>query len=64
MMNLHISGEQCQNHKLTEEDVLYIRKCNNMTNVELSKKFNVSHTTISDVKLHRTWKQLKRYADL
>ena len=35
-----------------------------MTIKELSIKFNVNRNTISDIVHHRTWKQLKRYAEL
>lgn len=61
---LHLSGEDCSWSKLKEEDVLYIRQCNNMSNKELAEKFNISMRTIYDIKRNATWKQMKRYADL
>ena len=37
---------------------------NDYTIKEIAEKFNVSRATITDIKLNRTWKQLKRYAEL
>lgn len=62
--NLHRTGEQCSYSKLTEEDVLFIRGNKELNISQLSKKFGVSRSTISDVIHLRTWKQLKRYAEL
>lgn len=62
--NLHIKGEQCSYSKLTEKNVIYILQNMNIPNRILGKKFNVSPSTINDIKKRRTWKHLKRYADL
>lgn len=61
--NLHLMGSRCSWSKLNEEKVIYIRNSNLSCN-ELAKKFNVSERTIRDVKNYKTWKQLKRYAEL
>ena len=55
--NLYKKGENCTWHKLTQNDVLYIRQ--NYPKIkrnELAKRLNVSPNTISDVFYHRTWK--------
>ena len=62
--NLHLCGEKCSYSKLTEEDVIFIRSHNKMSIKQLSEKFGVHRSTISDVIHFRTWKQLKRYAEL
>lgn len=62
---MHLCGEKCPWAKLHKNDVIYI--LNNypkMTIKELSSKFNVNRNTISDIIHNRTWKQLKRYAEL
>jgi hypothetical protein len=61
--NLHFTGSRCSWSKLNEEKVIYIRNSNLSYN-ELAKKFNVSERTIKDVKNYKSWKQLKRYAEL
>ena len=62
---LHLYGEKCSWSKLKEKDVIYILdNYPKMTIKELSIKFNVNRNTISDIVHHRTWKQLKRYAEL
>lgn len=60
----HLCGEDCKYSKLTEKDVLFIRNNKELNIKELAKKFNVHRSTISDVINFRTWKQLKRYAEL
>ncbi len=62
--NLQPIGEKCKWAKLTEKDVIYILQNMDISNKVLSEKFNVSHSTINDIKNGRTWKHLKRYADL
>ena len=52
---LHVCGSKCSYAKLNENDVIYIK---------LAKKFNVSQQTINDIRRGRSWKQLKRYAEL
>lgn len=62
---LHLCGEKCPWSKLNENDVIYI--LNNypkMTIKDLALKFNVNRNTISHIVHNRTWKQLKRYAEL
>lgn len=45
-------------HKLTEQEVIEIKKSKEMYK-NLSKKFNVSISTICDVKKGRSWKHLQ-----
>ena len=61
---LQVVGEKCPYSKLKEKDVIYILKNLNKKNSELSKMFNVSESTINDIRKNRTWKHLKRYAEL
>ena len=65
--NLHIYGENCSYAKLNSQQVLEILellKENKYTLAEIGSMFGVNRTTISDIKNNRTWKQLKRYAEL
>lgn len=62
--NLQICGEKCSWSKLNENDVIYILNNKELSSDELAKKFNVSSRTIKNVKNGKTWKQLKRYAEL
>lgn len=50
-------GEKNSQAKLTNEDVLFIRKSNEK-GVILSKKFNVSNPTITDIRKGRSWKHI------
>lgn len=62
---LHLCGEQCSNSKLKEKDVIYILEHYQEISIKnLALKFNISRSTISDIVHHRSWKQLKRYAEL
>lgn len=61
---LHLMGDKCPWSKLKEKDVLEILADKDTTIKELSEKYNVSKSTIGDIKHNRTWKQLKRYAEL
>lgn len=61
---LHLIGSKCPYAKLTEDDVLYILKHKELKNSELSKLFNVTRSCIYDIRSGRSWKQLKRYAEL
>lgn len=61
---LHLQGEKCPWAKLHEKDVIYILQHKNEPTYILAKKFNISESTIRDIKAGRTWKQLKRYAEL
>lgn len=42
--------DYCDNRKLTKEDVIYIRTHNNLSGRQLANKFNVSRTTIFNVR--------------
>ena len=56
---LHLIGEKCPWHKITEEDVIYItRHKNEKTQKEWAKIYGVSRSTISDIIHYRTWKQI------
>ena len=61
---LHLTGEQCSWAKLTEKEVIEILKNKTIPSEILAKKYNVSKCTIEDIKHNKTWKHLKRYADL
>jgi len=51
-------GEKNINAKLTEQNVRDIR--NNLSNnIKIADKYNVSSTTISDIKLGKYWKHVK-----
>lgn len=62
--DLQIQGSKCPWAKLTEEQVIYIRNNPNISSKKLSKMYNVSLRTISDVRNFKSWKQLKSYAEL
>ena len=50
-------GESNPTSKLKEQDVKYIR--NSMeSHASLARKYNVSPTTISDVRIRKIWKHL------
>lgn len=49
--NLQIKG----NHKLTKEQVVEIRKINGSNFTEISKKYNVTRHTISNILKNKTW---------
>lgn len=61
---LHLIGSKCPYSKLNEDDVIYILQNKTLSNKQLAVKFNVSASCISDIRTGRTWKQLKRYAEL
>ena len=62
--NLHFYGDKCSWSKLTSQDVIFIRNDNSHNITELSKMFNVTRSTIRNVKTGKSWKQLKSYAEL
>lgn len=62
--DLHLCGARCSWSKLTSVQVLEILNDNVHTFTELGKMYNVNRNTIRDIKMGKTWKQLKRYADL
>lgn len=62
--NLHFCGDKCSWSKLTSQDVIFIRNDNSHNITELSKMFNVTRSTIRNVKTGKSWKQLKSYAEL
>jgi|SRR5690554_810142 len=45
-------------YKLSDENVLYIRKNKNITGKELAKKFNVSESAISNIRLRKAKKYI------
>lgn len=54
---LHPKGEDCPWHKLTEDDVLYIRENPlGLMQKELAEMFGVKPSTISGIVTRRTWK--------
>lgn len=52
-----VIGENNSKAKLTENDIFEIRN-SNLTNTELSKKFNVTQPTISNIRSKKTWKHI------
>lgn len=56
-----LKGESVYNHKLTEEDVRYMRSfIRNKTNIEyLAEKFKVSIWSVRDVIYYRRWNHVK-----
>ena len=57
---LHLCGGDCPWSVLTEDNVRFIRSNNQMSIKELSEKFNVSRSTISDIIHYRTWKTVEK----
>jgi len=56
-------GENNPASKLTEQKVIAIRKLSdegNLTQKEIAKMFGVSRSTISKIKLRKTWKHVQR----
>ena len=51
-------GEMCNWSKLTANDVLYIRKHTEIRTYILAKQFNVSQSTIRDVRVRKSWKHI------
>jgi len=59
-LNYSPKGEKHYKSKLTENQVLEIRKdCKEKSLIFLAKKYNVHPATISDIKQNRKWKHLK-----
>lgn len=59
-----ILGEKHHNHKLTEEEVRYIKlkyqkRHKKFGAVPLSKRFNVDRTTITDIVNGKTWREVQ-----
>jgi len=57
-----MSGENSPSVKLKEQDIIEIRKHLNegiLTQKEIAGLFNVNQTTISDIKLRKSWKYVK-----
>jgi len=50
-------GEKNSQSKITEQDVLYIRKSEEKGSI-LAKKFNISHSSICDIRKGRSWSYL------
>lgn len=61
---LHLCGDKCNYAKLTSNEAQAILDNDTNTIEELANMFNVSISTIYDIKQKRTWKHLKRYAEL
>lgn len=57
--DLVIYGEKCSWAKLSEEQVKEIKNNKDMTASSLAKKYNVSPSTIRDIKANRTWKRVR-----
>lgn len=55
--NLHLQGEDCPWHKLSVDDVTYIRdNPKGLMQKELAEMFGVKPSTISGIVTRRTWK--------
>ncbi|MCK9416834.1 HNH endonuclease [Candidatus Dojkabacteria bacterium] len=52
------SGEKGPNHKLKNEDIIEIRN-SNLKLKDLAEKFNISYSSIMNIKHFRTWKNVK-----
>ena len=52
-------GEKSGQAKLSELDVLYIKRHPEVSLVSLGKKFNVSSNTVRCIRIGRTWKHLQ-----
>lgn len=52
-----ICGDKHYNHKLTEKDVIYIRK-SKLSDQQLADKFNVHKSCINGVRNRYTWKHI------
>ena len=57
---LQVQGENCSWAKLTENDVLFIRQHPEIERKILAEMFNVSESTISDVRNYRSWKIVEK----
>ena len=53
-----VTGEKHHNHKLTEEDVRYIRECD-ISSYRLAKELGVDSSTIRDIRRRKTWRNVK-----
>ncbi len=47
-------------NKLSEEDVIFIYRCENLTQHALAVKFSVSQGTVNHIKKGRTWAWLTK----
>lgn len=54
----HRGGERIPWSKLTDADVLKIRAASGSSLASLARQYNVSSTTISDIRMGETWKHL------
>ena len=52
------TGEKCSWSKLKEKDVIYIREHPELDKKELAQKFNISTSTINDIRKYRSWKNV------
>lgn len=53
-----VFGEDHHNHKLTEEDVRYIRSCD-LSSYALARELRVDSSTIRDIRTRRTWRNVE-----
>lgn len=53
----HLKGSKHHKTKLTEQDVLDIRE-SNLKPKDLSKKYNISYSTVIDILNRKTWKHI------
>lgn len=60
----HAIDNGLQYSKLRKEDVLFILNHPEIKVEDIAKDFNIAHATINDIRAGRSWKQLKRYAEL
>lgn len=58
MIGLTPIGESCSWSKLKESDVLYIREHTEIKPYQLAAKFNVTKSTIRDVRKRKSWKHI------
>ena len=60
----YYQGEQCGNHKLTEKEVVEIRKKyipREYTLHKLAKEYNIDFTTVHNIVKRQTWRHIKDY---
>lgn len=59
------TGTKCSWSKLTEQNVYYIlENPQSLSNTALAKMFGVKRETVCSIVRGKSWKQLKRYAEL
>lgn len=58
-LSLNMAGQGNFNSKLTEKQVIEIRKQKDKTTYYLSKKYNIPYSTIYNIVKYKTWKTIK-----